>query len=672
VRRIFQSRADRNAWLALTIAVLGGVALLGERIASSSAGRVLVHDAIAPWIMAVEPFSANLRQRGRSQAPVTRFRAAFRLEEADAGVLMIRAFGAMQVRLNGSPLPVEGGEDRDWKAFQRIEVGRWLSPGRNQLEVDVRNRRGPGLLSLRLVAGDRFIESGPRFKAGVAGRPLEPVRIADDLRRHPEAGGLPSPYEALRSRAWAFAGLIGLWAGVAIGRTRLRAGSGRDAATDAGAAARVAAALLLLAWGILLLRRFIDIPLTQGFDAADHLEYVGFLAREGRIPLASEGWAMYHPPLYYLIVDLLRDAGRLFGAGAERFVTRLPSFAAGLALVWLSGRLAERLHPERAWLRWIAMAFAAALPMNLLLAAHVSNEGLLAAFSAAALVSAVGVLLRDQPERDLGDLAALSVWIGLALLTKITAVVLTATVGVFVGVRLLARTEDRAWLRVRAGVAWLGPAALISGWFYLRNALVYGRPWVGNWNLPGEGQLWWSPPGFHTLDYYTHFGRVLVEPWYAAFASFWDALYSTAWGDGMLGGSASLAGRTAVWDYEWMALGYWTALPISALVLIGLGRWVADCVRDASAQRRAALGLPLVFLAALGFAIGLGTILLPYWGQAKAFYGLSLTPVLAVGFARGYEAADRVVSGRGGKGARELLFVFVAVCLSVLFLGFVG
>jgi hypothetical protein len=191
------------------------------------------------------------------------------------------------------------------------------------------------------------------------------------------------------------------------------------------------------------------------------------------------------------------------------------------------------------------------------------------------------------------------------------------------------------------------PAAGLAGWFYLRNLLVYGRPMVPNWDLPGPARAWWSPPGFHTPAYYTHFGRSLEEPFYAAFASFGDGLYSTFWGDGLLSGAPGLRHIEVPWNLEWMAIGYWLAVPLSALIGVGGIAWVRDLLREREPRRRGALAVPLVYLAALGFALVYATFSLPFFGQARATYALSATPILAVAFARGIDVLDAAAPGRG-------------------------
>jgi hypothetical protein len=101
-----------------------------------------------------------------------------------------------------------------------------------------------------------------------------------------------------------------------------------------------------------------------------------------------------------------------------------------------------------------------------------------------------------------------------------------------------------------------------------------------------------------------------------------------------------------------MAIGYWLAVPLSALIVLGLIAWGRDLLREPDARRRGALAVPLVYLAAMGFALVYATFSLPFFGQARATYGLSATPILALGFARGIGLLDTAATGR----ARLVLF----------------
>jgi hypothetical protein len=183
-----------------------------------------------------------------------------------------------------------------------------------------------------------------------------------------------------------------------------------------------------------------------------------------------------------------------------------------------------------------------------------------------------------------------------------------------VGVKVSRR---HAWLRCRArGAARrFCPALAVAGWFYARNLAEFGRPLVGNWDLPSPDRIWWSAPGFHTPQYYLRFGESLVRPFYSGFVSFWDALYSTFWGDGFVAGRAGVRARHLAWNYQLMAAGYAFALPATALLLV-LGPPPALAAlreRSRSDGRRSASSW---CVRRWGSALFYVTLVLPYHGQA--------------------------------------------------------
>ena len=172
----------------------------------------------------------------------------------------------------------------------------------------------------------------------------------------------------------------------------------------------------------------------------------------------------------------------------------------------------------------------------------------------------------------------------------------------------------------------------MCGWHYARVTLRFGDPFVGNWD-EASGQAWWQDPGYHTLGDYTRFGLALERPLMSAAAGVPDALYSTLFGDGMVSG----VGRTHTpppWDRERMAVGY--VLALLPCLALGLGALLGfiDFVRRPRADR-------FLVLAVLGgtlYALVNMTLRLPFYAQAKAFYGLSALVPLAFCFALGFDA----------------------------------
>jgi hypothetical protein len=174
------------------------------------------------------------------------------------------------------------------------------------------------------------------------------------------------------------------------------------------------------------------------------------------------------------------------------------------------------------------------------------------------------------------------------------------------------------------------------------------------------------------VDYYTSFGQALSEPFYAGFVSFADGVYSTLWGDGLLSGSPGLRTLAVPWNLEWMAVIYWAAVPIGVIVAVGAVAWIRDAWRAAEPGASLALLMPITYAAAIGFAIFYATLSLPFFGQARAPYGLSAAPVMAVAFGRGLVALDGRARGRHGwaiRGAVGAACGLYALAVVMAFLG---
>jgi tetratricopeptide (TPR) repeat protein len=340
---------------------------------------------------------------------------------------------------------------------------------------------------------------------------------------------------------------------------------------------------------------------------------------------------MYQPPIYYLLaaawlklagfatvdqsaVDWLRFLG--FGAGALQSLFML------LAL--------RELLPDRPGLVLCALVFGASLPMNLYLFQLMTNEILAATLSSGALWWTIRMLRRR--ESGWREHAILGVLLGLALLAKFSALIpLALCTGVLLAQRLL--VDPRRLRRHLARLATTFVVVfMVCGWHYGRVALRFdGDPFVGNWDA-ASGQSWWQDPGYHMLGDYTRFGLALERPLMSAVAGVPDALYSTLWGDGMILGVGRVHTRTP-WNLERMAVGYGLALGPCLALLVGVLIGFVDFVRRPRAERFLALS----FLGATFYALVNMTLRLPYYAQAKAFYGLSALVPLAFCFALGFD-----------------------------------
>jgi len=637
------------------------------RCASSNDVPFIVQRDAAPWIAAPQPVEGTLRQWGREDVPKTVFRRGFELREPPREArLRLRALRAFRVLVNGAAVPGAASDGSRWRDALELDLAPWLAAGANELAVEVENPIGPALLSLRLGGVEPELRSDRDWRVSVDGGAPALAVLADDTRPSPHALAVETPGEALRER-WVSVALLfvaGAAASLAAGRV---APPGLLASLPV-----LTLALGALAWVWLFVRKLAHLPLSIGFDANSHLQYVNWIASKHSVPLATDGWSSFHPPLFYaLAAGVAGPDANLSEAG--QLTLKALVFAAGLATLVVSFALAKRLLPDDPAARSLAVLFAAVLPMNLYSSAYFSNESLHTLLASLALLVSVDVLLAKRPST--ARLVLLGALFGLAALTKFTVLVLLPIALGFVALALW-RDERAADVRDEPGLALrvlalVAPIAAIAGWFYLRNWLVFGDPLMANWgNMPGPGHTWWQQPGFHTAAYFARFGEALAHPYMSGFASFWDSTYSTFWGDGFIAGRVYPPDRHGFWSYDFMSIGYWLALPATALLVFGACRGAQLALRDPDPGRRAAWALLAVCVWVLGLAYLYLALRLAFFGQAKATYLLPLLTPLSLWFALGYRAVeDRLARFPV---ARAALSGWLAAFAGVLYLGFAG
>lgn len=211
-------------------------------------------------------------------------------------------------------------------------------------------------------------------------------------------------------------------------------------------------------------------PLMRGYDAFAHFTYVWFLSEYGRIPLATAGWEFFQPPGFYALVGLfwsnLTDLDALLRLRvALTFVAVLGVLQAAVA--W---RILVRCFPGERTVHLLGAGLMLFVPVHLYSAPFFGNEGLGAVVCTVALLCLLRTLEQETPWRA----AILGVALGAAMLVKFTGLVLVATAIATLGLRSLVRKEFARGLRTLAIV---GVVILtISGWFYVRNTVVYGNP----------------------------------------------------------------------------------------------------------------------------------------------------------------------------------------------------
>jgi tetratricopeptide (TPR) repeat protein len=605
---------------AIWIAVFAGVAVsvLVWIARNDPAINFLPRDSRAEWI--VSPTAADPHAHWFANLDAT-FRREFVLtNHPGTARLSVRAMRRAEVKINGTP--VHFPPNSNWKKMVSTDAAEQLHAGTNVIGVRVFNHNGPPALWLTLTTDQLSLRTDQSWEASFAGSSWRHAALAS-LVKTPGPGnslaGSQRIFDAVKNN-WA------LWMGL-IAIASVVTFLWNVGFKQSPARWREPILLLVLAalWLLLFWNNGRLLPFHRGFDSKEHLNYISYIQQHRSLPLATEGWEMYQPPLYYLIAAAsLSACGLSVDDSMSIYVLRWLGALFGIAhfiLIYLSVRL---LLPRRAAL--IGLLVAAFLPMHLYLAHYVTNELLSAALATAALYLCLRLLSSDT-------LHTLQfVWVGLALgaamLTKATSVLLLPIViAAIVGKLAYARVPIAIWLR-NLGLL-LAICFLVCGWHYARIWQKFGNPLLGNWDVV-SGFTWWQDPGYHTAGDYFRFGRSLVYPLFSGFAGFADGIYSTLWGDGLCGGTASLS---IPWNEQPLLAGYlWSLIP-TALILIGVVVAIIRFIRNPSSELFLLLGFSAVIVLGLIFM----TLRVPSYAQAKAFYALSaLTPLCFFG-ALGWE-----------------------------------
>lgn len=240
----------------------------------------------------------------------------------------------------------------------------------------------------------------------------------------------------------------------------------------------------------------------EATDEPDHVRNSVTLAKGRWYRIEpGEGIESFQPPLYYialagwhkvLFVDPVRPSPEFELSpegpivkekypGSEADASRvhrlrLPSIACGVIVVLFTWAAARRLSTDP-WTPVVAAAIVASIPKLVFVSAVVNNDNLLNALGAL-LVFLVVRWVTQPPSstaRRIGAAAVLGMVFGALVITKLTA--LPLVVGVVVAVVCIGQRLGERLLLVLASAA---SAALVSGWWLIRNVVTYGDPFASS------------------------------------------------------------------------------------------------------------------------------------------------------------------------------------------------
>ena len=611
------NRSEKRAiWITLLLVVLslGGCALFFLSAAKDPGVALLLPEGGAEWIIANEPLSLQRRDAGYSG---TVFRKTVRVDSpSEGGVLTFKAMKDAIVELDGITVRPLNKDHGNWKEPVSVDLGPRLTPGEHELRIMVINLNGPqALLAYGTGLG---VSSSIGWEASRDGVAWEAARRADE----PRFSGFSEIFRAPGAFVSSLPLLLPIffitffWT-LAYYR---KSAAGRDAVSKFTPGPGALRWLIMAAWVALAINNFSKMPVNTGFDGPAHLDYIRFVAERLSIPYANDGWQMFQSPLYYMAsAPFFLILGKAFDPDTVVRVLKFIPLLCGLLQVEITYRAMKLVFPERTDLQAIGVVIGGLLPANIYISLSLGNESMAGAFSAATLAAGLWILRGPTPVPRKRALL-LGTFLGLALLSKVTAVLLVPPL-----VLLLV-------YKGRNGVAGVAGTALISGtaafaissWYYIRNWLKLGSAFVGGWD-PSREIVWWQDPGYRTLRDFYAFGKSLTAPVYSGLNGFWDSFYSSLWLDGFVSGAAGLKSLPP-WNYDIMLSSAWlSVLPTLAIIIAS----AAALLRPARSLEKGTL-FSAIFLAVYIGALASLFMKLPIFSTTKASYTIGLTPAYAV------------------------------------------
>ena len=385
---------------------------------------------------------------------------------------------------------------------------------------------------------------------------------------------------------------------------------------------------LLLLWATLAINNIFRLNFQVGSDVLGHIEYIEYLVTKGSLPLASDGWEMYQPPLNYILsAPLYALLIKWFDLPSVVKIMGIIPVTCGLLQIEIVYRAARLVFVERKDLQIIAIVTGAFLPIHTYVCQAVGNEPLAACFMSLVILLCLSLIMPAAKERQWGYFVLIGFLWGLALLSKLTALLLAPVLVaiLFFYTSIIKKRLSLTWKPV---IIVFCVSIFIVGWYYLINYIEFGNPFGGTFVLR-KMLKWWQDPSYRTWSQILSFGQSLVYPVYSGVVSFWDTLYSTLWLDGFNSGLIDFI----PWNENFMVAGALLALLPSMFILTGI---VSIWLNKKTVYRNAVI----FSICTIGIFVAIFIdfyIRFPIYSTAKASYTLGLLPCYAILVAAGAE-----------------------------------
>ena len=622
------SEKSRKQIFMVSLIIIALVVLSGIRILQyikSPDVLFLADRAGAQWIKYDSEF--QLVHKSLSH-PRNEFRNVFNTNKAiDNARIKVQALKRCQVILDGVTIFSPTDEFDNWKNVYDIAVPFAVKAGQHEILIIVTSENShPAIIAYSEILP---IRTGTGWLASIDGKSWQTavsvaqVKQATISREFPSASAALFKIMPYLAVAFVMALIISL-----LGS--LREDMAQKVSRWRWEPSHIRWIMLVL-WAVLAVNNMVKMNFQMGFDIQGHIEYIDYIVTKGSLPLASEGWQMFQAPLNYMLsAPLYALMIKWIDLPWIVKILRIIPIICGLLQIEVVYRAARLVFVQRKDLQIIAIVTGSLLPMHTYICQVVGNEPLAGCLISLMVLFCMSLVMPGQKERGTGFFVLMGFVWGLALLSKMTAVLLAPVLIIVLlyHTRLVQRPLKAAG---RTIIITFGISILTAGWYYFRNYIELGKPFWGGWDLSG-GMRWWQDPSFRTWSQIFSFGQSFSYPVYAGVKGFWDSVYSTLWLDGFNSGSPDFIHRPA-WNENFMVAGALLALLPSIFILTSM---IFARLHKTANYRNAvvfSIGAIGLFLASMMDLY----IRLPIYSTAKATYTLGLLPCYAVLAAAGAE-----------------------------------
>jgi hypothetical protein len=601
----------------IAVLILLGMARVHQYIQSPDV-LFLVDRQGAVWIKKDTEFDLEAKKTGAfNHIFQHRFYVAQPVAKARVTVQALKKF---QLVLDDVFVFSSRGTFDDWKQVYDVDIPFPLKSGWHNIKIHVQS---PDTHPAVIVYSDSLpVKSRPEWYVSEDGKTWERAASAASIRLPAISKRMPSSWEALTAILPGLAVVFVLVFFASFFDKALKNKFGRLLEPSS------VRWMMLILWGGLSLNNLVRLNFQVGADGWGHIEYLEYLLSKRSLPLAPEGWQMFQPPLNYLLsAPLYAYLSRWFDwPVVVKMMAGVP-VACGLLQIEIVYRIARVVFSQRKDLQNIAVVTGALLPVHTYACQYFGNEPLLGVLLSYLILLLLPFVSSAQSEQKTRTFIWIGIVWGLALLTKMTALLMTPVIVVALLAHAV-KLRSPATSVLKNILAVFGAAVAVSGWYYYRNDVALGNPFAG----PLDHQRfiqWWQDPGYRTWSQILSFGRSFVYPLYSGVVSFWDAVYSNFWLDGFNSGIVDFV----PWNVHLLLAGQLLGLIPSFFIVTAV---VVALVKRNYAWRNAvvfSLGTILLFLAAMMDRF----IQCSFYSSARSFYLLSVIPCFAIVVAAGME-----------------------------------